>query len=96
MSRNIDQRVEVGCPIYHPEVKQSIIDIINIQLNDNTKARIIDTEQSNQYQISQCDVKQQIPKIRAQISIYDYLKNKQLAKITNIISVEKKVAECHD
>jgi len=70
MSRNIDQRVEVGCPIYNPTVKQSIIDIIKIQLNDNTKARLLDTEQSNQYQCAQ-----EMPTVRAQTAIYHYLKD---------------------
>ena len=82
MSRNLDQRVEVGCPIYDPVVKQEVIDIINIQLSDNTKARVVDTEQSNQYQINN-----EQPKIRAQISIYHYLKAKELVKASQTLNV---------
>lgn len=70
MSRNIDQRVEVACPIYEPSVKQSIIDIIAIQLSDNTKARNLDKTQTNQYQLSVKTLK-----TRAQVAIYHYLKN---------------------
>ena len=77
MTRNIDNRIEVGCPIFDPELKKTIIDILNIQLSDTVKARVIDKEMSNKY----------VPrgnrrKIRSQIAIYDYLKHseKQLRK----------------
>ncbi|MGF1715723.1 polyphosphate kinase 1 [Photobacterium chitinilyticum] len=77
MTRNIDNRIEVGCPIRDPALKKKIIDILNIQLTDTVKARVIDKEMSNQY----------VPrgnrrKIRSQIAIYDYLKHseKQLRK----------------
>lgn len=77
MTRNIDNRIEVGCPIRDPALKKKIIDILNIQLTDTVKARVIDREMSNQY----------VPrgnrrKIRSQIAIYDYLKHseKQLRK----------------
>ena len=90
MSRNLDQRVEVACPIYDPLVKQSIIDIITIQLNDNTKARTLDTDQTNQYQSSV-----DIPKTRAQVAIYHYLKKQQQTKITTFNQPKKKVTICH-
>jgi polyphosphate kinase len=83
MSRNIDQRVEVTCPIYDPLVKQSIIDIITIQLSDNTKARSLDTKQTNQYQFSV-----DIPKTRAQIAIYHYLKKQQLTKTQHLVRLK--------
>lgn len=68
MTRNIEHRVEVGCPIYDEKLKQQIIDILNIQLSDTTKARVIDSEQSNKY------VKRgRRKKIRSQIAIYEYL-----------------------
>jgi len=77
MTRNIDNRIEVGCPIHDPALKKQIIDILNIQLTDTVKARVIDREMSNEY----------VPrgnrrKIRSQLAIYDYLKQseKQLKK----------------
>ena len=84
MTRNIDERVEVGCPIYCPLVKQSIIDIISIQLNDNTKARTINTAQSNHYQ-------NRTPHfiIRSQIEIYKYLKEQQAVKLTSFNKSEE-------
>ena len=69
MTRNIERRVEVGCPIYDPTIKQQIIHVFNLQWSDKTKARIIDKNQQNKY----------LPrgnkrKIRSQISVYTYLK----------------------
>jgi polyphosphate kinase len=49
MSRNLDQRVEVTCPIYDPAIKKMLIAIMDIQLADNQKARIIDADQTNAY-----------------------------------------------
>ncbi|MBD1582047.1 polyphosphate kinase 1 [Pseudoalteromonas sp. S16_S37] len=69
MTRNLDHRVEVGVPIYNEELKQLIIDILELQFRDRTKARIIDAEQKNSY-VRRGNRK----KIRSQIAIYDHLK----------------------
>ena len=69
MTRNIDKRVEVGCPIYDAELKQRIINIFEIQWSDTTKARIIDKEQSNIYK-----PRGNKRKIRSQFAIYDMIK----------------------
>ena len=71
MTRNIDNRVEVGFPIYDPEIKKEIRDIINIQLEDNTKAREINSQNNNKYHNTGSNVPS-----RAQIDIYNYLKYK--------------------
>ena len=71
MTRNIDNRVEVGFPIYDPEIKKEIRDIINIQLEDNTKAREINSQNNNKYHKTGSNVPS-----RAQIDIYNYLKYK--------------------
>jgi polyphosphate kinase len=71
MTRNIDNRVEVGFPIYDEELKKEIREIINIQLEDNTKAREINSKNNNKYRKTQ----NAIP-CRAQIDIYNYLKHK--------------------
>ncbi|EHK5436956.1 polyphosphate kinase 1 [Aeromonas hydrophila] len=69
MSRNIDGRIEVGTPIYDERLKQRILDILELQLSDTCKARVIDADQKNEY------VKRgNRRKIRSQVSIYDYLK----------------------
>jgi polyphosphate kinase len=69
MTRNIDHRIEVGCPILDKNVRKLIKDQLDLQWRDNTKARGLDPEQSNQY-ITRGNRK----KIRSQMAIYDYLK----------------------
>ncbi|OKY25949.1 polyphosphate kinase 1 [Thalassotalea sp. PP2-459] len=68
MERNIDQRVEVACPIYDPVLKKRIIEILDIQLKDNQKARLINEHQDNTY-VPQGNKQP----IRSQILIYNYL-----------------------
>ncbi|WP_026377422.1 polyphosphate kinase 1 [Aestuariibacter salexigens] len=69
MTRNMDLRIEVGCPIYDPTLKARILDILDIQFKDTLKARVIDAEQSNKY------VKRGNRKhLRSQIETYSYLK----------------------
>ena len=41
MTRNMDKRVEVGCPIKDKTVKEKIMHFIEVQQADNTKARIM-------------------------------------------------------
>lgn len=69
MTRNLDYRVEVTCPIYDPEIKARLIDILDIQLADNQKARIVDPQQTNKY-VSRGNKR----KLRSQEEIYKYLK----------------------
>ena len=69
MTRNLDHRVEVATPIYDEKLKQLIIDILELQFKDRSKARIIDSEQKNSY-VRRGNRK----KIRSQIAIYDHLK----------------------
>ncbi|HEY4787497.1 MAG TPA: polyphosphate kinase 1 [Bacteroidales bacterium] len=49
MTRNLDNRVEIASPIYDPAIQKEIRKIIDIQLSDNVKARIIDECQGNIY-----------------------------------------------
>ncbi len=72
MVRNLDHRIEVACPIYNKQIKQELIDILNIQLAENVKGRILDNDQSNNY--VQRDKNK--PVVRAQEAIYKYLRNK--------------------
>jgi polyphosphate kinase len=74
MFRNFDQRNETAVPIYDVKIKRELRTILDIQLADNTKARIIDKNQSNNYKFAKTDEK----KIRSQDETYNYFKN-QLA-----------------
>ncbi len=69
MTRNIDRRVEVGCPIYSKKLARWIIEILDLQFRDTVKARVIDGKQNNNY-VKRGNRK----KIRSQMAIYDYLK----------------------
>ena len=41
MTRNMDRRVEVGCPIVDPAIRARIHRLIDVQRADNTKARLM-------------------------------------------------------
>ncbi|MEP1447512.1 MAG: polyphosphate kinase 1 [Paraglaciecola sp.] len=69
MTRNMDFRIEVGCPIYDENLKRRIMDILTIQFKDTLKARVIDRHQTNHY-VPRGNRK----KLRSQTEIYRYLK----------------------
>jgi polyphosphate kinase len=72
MVRNIDHRIEAACPILEKVIRKEIVDIINIQLSDNIKARILDNEGNNEYVNPRNKTK-----VRSQVETYNYLKNKK-------------------
>jgi len=74
--RNLDHRVEVTCPIKDVSIKKTLIDMFNIQLSDNVKARVLDNELSNQYVDRNGDDKR-----RSQEEIYNYLQKFNEVKI---------------
>lgn len=71
MTRNLDSRVEVTCPIYDPEIKQELIDTFEIGWKANVKARIHSADLLNQYR-KNGDAKP----FRAQQEMYNYYQNK--------------------
>ena len=71
MRRNLNRRIETAFPILNAEIKRNIIDILNIQLQDNVKACLIDEHLHNNFKRDDNPVK-----VRAQLAIYEYLKNK--------------------
>ncbi len=73
MVRNLDHRVEVACPILNKEIQTELSHIMNIQLRENEKARILDAALSNHYVLP----KEEEPWLRSQVAIHDYLKNKE-------------------
>jgi len=72
MTRNMDYRVEVGCPVYDPKAIQLIEDLLELQFKDTLKARIIDEHQVNAY-VNRGNRK----KLRSQIETYHFLKRKE-------------------
>jgi polyphosphate kinase len=67
MVRNLDNRVEVAAPVYDRDIQKEIWDFLQIQFNDNTKARVINEYQDNPYY----DANPENP-VRAQDDIYAY------------------------
>ncbi len=70
MTRNIENRVEVSCPIYSDDIKQEIIENFNICWKDNIKSRLINTDKENEYRLNAK------VKVRSQIALYDYYVDK--------------------
>ncbi len=72
MLRNLEHRVEATCLVMDEELQQELKDILNIQLQDNVKARWLDNELNNEY------VRTTRKKIRSQVETYNYLYKKTL------------------
>jgi len=72
MLRNLNHRIEAACPVLDKHLINEIKDILNIQLKDNIKARILDNEQHNNY-VNPRNTK----KVRSQVEIYNYLHKKR-------------------
>lgn len=68
MVRNLDHRVEATCPIKDPVIRDELVELFNIQLHDNVKARALDNKLSNRYVR-----KKTTARIRSQEEIYNYL-----------------------
>jgi len=80
MVRNLDHRVEAAVPIRNPAIMQELKDILDIQLRDNVKARVLDNNLQNQYHRSKDQ------RVRAQWETYNYLvrkaqKSKQVKEV---------------
>lgn len=71
MQRNFDHRIEVTTPIFSKKIQADLKKIIEIQLKDNVKARLLNGSIPNTYKNDDNS-----EKIRSQIEIYKYLKEK--------------------
>ena len=69
MTRNIEKRVEVACPIYSEDLKKQILDTLEISNNDNVKTRIINDLSQNKF------ANNSQKKNRSQWDTYSYFKN---------------------
>ena len=71
MVRNFDHRFETACPIYDKAIQTKIMDMLQIQLRDNVKARYINANPINKY----VEPGENDERCRSQVEIYNYLKS---------------------
>ncbi len=69
MVRNLDHRIEVGCPILDNQIKAELRTMMDIQWRDNVKARILEKTRKNNYRQVTSE-----PLTRSQLAIYEYFK----------------------
>jgi polyphosphate kinase len=67
MTRNIEHRIEVTCPVFDKSIRNELKEIFEIQWSDNVKARKLDPALSNKF------VKSDKKCVRSQREVYDYL-----------------------
>ena len=72
MKRNLSRRIETAFPITDEQIKQKIIKVLQLQLQDNTQACLIDEHLQN---IPVTDNSEK--EIRSQKCIYELLKNEE-------------------
>lgn len=74
MTRNLDHRIEAAVKVNSRKLKQELKDMLDIQLKDNVKARILNNKQNNEY------VQNDEPEFRSQIETYKYLAAKKIVE----------------
>ena len=84
MTRNLDNRVEVGCPLYDEDIKRELLENFEICWKDNVKARVFNEKQDNTYR------RNNLPKVRSQFALYDYYLEK-LADQQEEIEISKRL-----
>ena len=71
MTRNLNGRVEVTCPIYDQDIKKQLIETFDVGWKGNVKARFHSEKLDNKYRIR----KENEPVFRAQNQTYNYYRN---------------------
>lgn len=71
MGRNLDRRIEVGVPIHNKAIQKELRKVLDFQLQDNCKARIIDKKQKNEYKKDGSSIE-----IRSQYVTHKFYKEK--------------------
>ena len=77
MTRNIEHRIEVTCPVFDKNIKSELKEIFEIQWADNVKARKLDPMLSNKF------VKPDKKMVHSQMEVYNFVRK------TNLKSTEK-------
>ena len=70
MTRNLSHRIETTFPVYDERLKAEIIHLMDIQLRDNVKARLLSDQQSNRY------YRKGKERVRSQVATYEYFRDR--------------------
>ncbi|MCB2203961.1 polyphosphate kinase 1 [bacterium] len=77
MRRNLNRRIEVAFPVKDPALMADLHAMLDAQLSDDTKARLIDPEQQNSYFFADAHAET----ARAQTAFYAYLKDRDYTRL---------------
>ncbi len=69
MQRNLDNRIEVTCPVNDPQIRAELMKQLRLQLADNVKARYHDNKGSKTF------VQNDEPPVRSQFELYNYCRS---------------------
>jgi polyphosphate kinase len=70
MKRNLRSRVECIFPVFDPDAKKELLDILDLQLSDNVKATELDQNLNNK------KIDSKGPDLRSQIATFEYFRKK--------------------
>lgn len=87
MTRNLDYRVEVLCPVLDHDAQEMLQDILDQQWHDNVKARRLDAEQSNELPVA----RKKAATLRSQETIHRYLATGRLPRYPKSIMRQSSV-----
>lgn len=82
MVRNLSYRIEAAVPVYDQEIRNELMEYLNMQLSDNIKARYLSIENLNDFKREEADIA-----IRSQVETYYYYKRK-LENYYNLLTEE--------
>jgi polyphosphate kinase len=68
MTRNIEHRIEVTCPVFDKNIRNELMKVFEIQWSDNVKARKLDPSLSNKF------VNAGKKPYQSQIEVYNFVK----------------------
>lgn len=74
MSSNLNRQMEFLLPIINPVHRKQLSEILQLQLKDNVKARIIDNKQKNKFEKAKINESE----IRSQLEIQKYFSQKKI------------------
>jgi polyphosphate kinase len=77
MKRNLDRRIEVGFPIYDKKIQEDLNAVLDFQLRDNVKARVLNKKLDNRIRAGNAG-----EKVRSQYATYEWWKATENHRLT--------------